>query len=286
MGGGNWSKVTFDAAVRTMGFANKTVMASSSVNQVYKMYAMARELDPKGVIRECRDTKEHPNTIPVILALDVTGSMGNAAKMCAAKLDDIMDELYKSVTDIEFLMMGVGDLSYDSAPIQASQFESDIRILDQTTKIYFEAGGGGNKFESYTAAWYFGLNNTDLDCWKRGKKGIIITLGDQPLNPYLPGKALSEALGINTQDVDTNELYNEVIKKFDVYHIAISDHSSYVRYVEDIKETWGKLLGQHFFVSESEKLPEVIANIVNDSIGSGYTVNEPHAAMTEDGISW
>ena len=91
MGGGNWSKVTFDAAVRTMGFANKTVMASSSVNQVYKMYAMARELDPKGVIRECRDTKEHPNTIPVILALDVTGSMGNAAKMCAAKLDVIMD---------------------------------------------------------------------------------------------------------------------------------------------------------------------------------------------------
>lgn len=286
MGGGSWTTASYTCAINNMGFSNKTALASSTVQNVYRMRALARDLDPKGVIRECRDTDEHPNTIPVILALDVTGSMGNAAKMCAAKLDDIMAELYKSVTDIEFLMMGIGDLAYDLAPIQASQFESDIRILDQTTKIYFEAGGGGNSFESYTAAWYFGLNNTDLDCWKRGKKGIIITLGDEPLNPYLPGKALSETLGTNTQDVETKSLYNEVTKKFDVYHIAITDHSSYRRYENAINESWGKLLGQHFMTSTSDKLPEVISSIVNDSINN-YTVSDSsHVTVSDEGISW
>lgn len=287
MGGGSWTKASYDCSIRTMGFESKDVMAASSVQNIYKMRGLSKELDPRGVIRECRDSEEHPNTIPVILALDVTGSMGNAARVCASKLDEIMEELYKSVTDIEFMMMGIGDLAYDSAPIQASQFESDIRILDQTTKIYFEFGGGGNSFESYTAAWYFGLNNTDLDCWKRGRKGIIITMGDEPLNPYLPGKALSEALGVNTQDVDTDELYKQVIKKFDVYHIAIKDQSSYYRYESKIKDSWGKLLGQRLIISESNKLPGVIASIVNDSItGSGFNTSEPHAKVTDNGIAW
>ena len=65
--------------------------------------------------------------------------------------------------------MGIGDLAYDYAPIQASQFESDIRIAEQLDKIYFEGGGGGNNFESYTAAWYFGVHNCKLDCWNRGE---------------------------------------------------------------------------------------------------------------------
>lgn len=286
MGGGSWTTTAYNCAIKSMGFSDTKSITKSAVQTVYKMRGLARELDPKGVIRECRDSDEHPNTIPVILALDVTGSMGNAAKMCAAKLDEIMTELYKSVTDIEFLMMGIGDLAYDFAPIQASQFESDIRILDQTTKIFFEAGGGGNSFESYTAAWYFGLNNTDLDCWKRGKKGIIITLGDEPLNPYLPGKALSGVLGTNTQDVDTKTLYNDVIEKFDVYHIAITDHSSYERYKSAIKDSWGKLLGQHFMKSTSDKLPEVISSIVNDSINSSASSNDSHVMVSDEGISW
>lgn len=50
-------------------------------------------LDPKNVIRECCDTEEHPNTIPVILALDVTGSMGQAAVEVAKKLNVIMTKL-------------------------------------------------------------------------------------------------------------------------------------------------------------------------------------------------
>ena len=208
MGWGSWTTSSYTAAVRSMGFSTATAMANSSVQEVYKSNYLDPLLNPKKVIRECCDTEEHPNTLPIILALDVTGSMGNAATTCAGKLDEIMTNLYSKVKDVEFLMMGIGDLACDSAPIQASQFESDVRILDQTTKIYFEGGGGGNSYESYTAAWYFGLNNTKLDCWKRGKKGVIITLGDEPLNPYLPGRALSETLGCSAQDIDTEDLYN------------------------------------------------------------------------------
>ena len=287
MGSGSWSSDTYSSRVRDWGFASVDSLATSSVNQVYKSRGLDPMLDPHGVIRECCDSEEHPNTIPVILALDVTGSMGSACTMCAAKLDEIMTKLYGEVQDVQFMMMGIGDLSYDSAPIQATQFESDIRILDQTTKTYFEGGGGGNNFESYTAAWYFGLHNTKLDCWNRGRKGIIITLGDEPLNPYLPKRPLNEVLGSTEQaDVDTDKLYLEVCEKFDVYHIAITNNSSYWRYKNEIKNSWGELLGQRLFVAESDDLPKIVSQIVNDSLSTTYVSSTPSVNVTEDGITW
>ena len=145
MGYGTWTSTAYTTAVNSVGFASADAMLYCDTHQVYKAFSIDPMLDPKGVVRECIDSDEHPNTFPIILALDVTGSMGSAARACAAKLDDIMTELYKKVDDVEFCMLGIGDMSYDDAPIQATQFESDIRIFDQTTKIYFEGGGGGNR---------------------------------------------------------------------------------------------------------------------------------------------
>ena len=287
MGSGAWSSETYSSRLTDWGFASVDCLASSSVGQVYKSRGLDPMLNPHGVVRECCDSEEHPNTIPVILALDVTGSMGSACTMCAAKLDEIMTKLYSEVQDVQFMMMGIGDLAYDDAPIQVTQFESDIRILDQTTKTYFEGGGGGNNFESYTAAWYFGLHNTKLDCWNRGRKGIIITLGDEPLCPYLPRKPLNKVLGSAEQaDVDTDKLYREVCEKFDVYHIAITNNSSYWRYKDEIKNSWGELLGQRLFVAESDDLPKIVSQIVNDSLSTTYVSSTPSVNVTEDGIAW
>lgn len=285
MGGGEWTSASYSTATKTMGFCDSAALSNASVQEVYRERYLNPILDPRGVIRECCDSEEHPETIPVILALDVTGSMGHAATTCAGKLDEIMTELYGQIKDVEFMMMGIGDLASDRAPIQASQFESDIRILDQTTKIYFEGNGGGNAFESYTAAWYFGLHNTKLDCWKRGKKGVIITLGDEPLNPYLPGAALSRVLGCTTQDVDTEKLYKEVIEKFDVYHIAITDESCYKHYATKIKESWGKLLGQRLFIATSNELPKIIGEIIRDHENI-ISAEVGTVEVTGEGISW
>ena len=292
MGGGAWTKASAESYVKTSysayGAATLDDLAKMSVKQVYSARRIDPSLDPKGVVRECRDSAEHPETFPIILALDVTGSMGYSAKMCAAKLNDIMENLYGKVKDVEFLMMGIGDLAYDDAPIQATQFESDVRILDQATKIYFEGGGGGNPYESYTAAWYFGLHNTDLDCWKRGKKGIIITLGDEPLNPYLPGKELGNVLGQPAQDVDTELLYEEVCKKFDVYHIVITDsHTSAKRYEDGIIGSWRKLLGQRCLYATCEELDKVIGRIVDDSNDSTlFSAPISDAQSSKEGIGW
>lgn len=288
MGGGSWTTASYKSYMKSSrGIDNVDKINASTVNQFYTTRHLDPALDPKGVkIRECRDSEEHPTTIPVILGLDVTGSMGSACAAVARQLDKIITGLYADVKDVEFMVMGIGDFAYDDAPLQVSQFESDVRICDQLGKIWFERGGGGNSYESYTAAWYFALNHTDLDCWKRGKKGIIITMGDEPLNPYLPGREFDRIFGYGSQDIDTVELYKEVTEKFDVYHIIITDRQSCGwRYLDQDKKSWGKLLdGQHLFVKESDELPEVIHDIVTAHVDCSEGVST--VTHTEEGIAW
>lgn len=296
MGCGTWTSSSFASYSTTRGRSVDsmgTITGSYSAQEMFKSRNLDKALDPKNVIRECCDNEEHPNTIPVILALDVTGSMGQAAVEVAKKLNVIMTKLYEKVTDVEFLIMGIGDLAYDSVPIQASQFESDIRIAEQLDKIYFEFGGGGNGFESYTAAWYFGTRHTKLDCWKRGKKGIIITIGDECLNPYLPVDGRRSGLGIATgdnleADIETKNLYSETIKKFDIYHLDVN-HG--VRYDEsEIKNSFISVIGNEHFrqVTLDSITNEIIDIIVNAVKNDVYvTSNEPIAITNENGeISW
>lgn len=283
MGSGSWSASSF-ASYSVSN--NKTYHKDTGrvSGQVFYQEHMDVSLDPKKFkIRECVDSEEHPNTIPVILALDVTGSMGSSCKETAEALGTIMTNLYKKYKDIEFCVMGIGDLAYDRAPIQMSQFESDVRIAEALDKIYMEHGGGGNAYESYSAAWYMGLHRTKLDCHKRGKKGIIITMGDEPMNPYLPGDELGEAINEKSQgDVNTKDLYKDAIEKFDIFHIAVNDNDNmYDHYAAMISASFGTLLGDRLKVSSVNELSKAIEECIDDSLQHSGMISSA-AATTPD----
>lgn len=285
MGTGSWTKdafVNYTCATKGVGLDDFAI-STLSAQEVYKVQSLQKELNPYGIMRECCENEEHPHTLPVILALDCTGSMGQSAVKVAQQLNTIMTDIYNADTgyDVEFCVMGIGDLSCDRAPIQMSQFESDVRIAEQLDKIYFEFGGGGNSYESYTAAWYMGVRHTKLDCWNRGQKGIIITLGDEQLNPYLPKEGwhcgLIAATGDKVQcDIETEDLYKEVCEKYDVYHISVDDSDSSYEFnnrCEYVDKSW-QMLGDHYKVSTLNNLAKTITEIVI------------HPTSTAEGVSW
>lgn len=291
MGGGSWTSAvynTYTTATKGMSAVNYASFDHLRVQEAFKARRLHQDLNPRGIMRECLDTEEHPNTIPVILALDVTGSMGSAATQVSKKLGQIMEEIYSSdsVRDVEFCIMAIGDLYCDDAPVQISQFESDIRIAEHLDKVWFESGGGGNAWESYTAAWYMGMNHCKLDCWKRGKRGIIITMGDERLNPYLQKNGLAQFIGDNVQaDVETAELYSQASQKFDIHHISVDDPaSSYSRYNANggIDMSWA-LLGENYHVSSVNGLQNMIASIIT-SHAETECESAPDSPVNE--ISW
>lgn len=284
MGGGSWTRSSFESYSKKMGrsVVDGLVTGDYSSQEMFKSRSVAPELNPYNVMRECVDSEEHPNTIPVIIGLDVTGSMGKAGVEVAKSISKIIEDLYTKYKDIEFMIMGIGDLACDDGPIQISQFESDIRIADQLDKVWFEHGGGGNGFESYTAAWYMGLYHTKLDCWKRGKKGIIITTGDEPMNPYLPMRALHRVTGDPLEtDIDTKDLYNAATDKFDIFHIAVNDNSTcYRSYAEKIDNSFGQLLGNRLKIANMDNLADKVVECIDDALsGTGNSTGENY-------ISW
>lgn len=275
MGSGSFTTTSYASYSTSRGKSFDSFTGRVS-GQEFHATRIDESLNPKKFkVRECANSGEHPNTIPVILGLDVTGSMGSACKETAEALGVIITNLYKKYKDVEFCVMGIGDLAYDSAPVQMSQFESDVRIAEALDKIYMEMGGGGNRYESYTAAWYMGLNRTKLDAFdKQGRKGIIITMGDEPLNPFLPVSELNRSVNATEQgNIETKDLYEAARKKFDIYHIAVdSPDDSYSWYKNDIKESFGKLLGQNFKVSTINDLAKTIEECISHSIEGSYGV--------------
>ncbi|MBZ0186346.1 MAG: hypothetical protein K8F91_08875, partial [Candidatus Obscuribacterales bacterium] len=152
--------------------------------------SMDDDLDPaKMTIRESCDSNMNPLSTPIIVAVDNTGSMGFLAEHLIRKgLGVLIEEIYerKPVSDPHLMCMAVGDAWCDRAPLQATQFEADIRLADQLSKFFIEGGGGGNRFESYNLPWYFAATRTRCDSYlKRNKKGYLFTVGDEPPPPSL-----------------------------------------------------------------------------------------------------
>jgi len=293
MGSGSFSSDSYAHYCKSSG-RTYDAMTSRASGQFYKETKLNEAMNPKNVIRECANNDEHPNTVPVILGLDVTGSMGSACRETAEALAKIVKTLYNKFKDVEIMIMGIGDFVYDKAPLQVGQFESDVRIAADLDKIFMERGGGGNDFESYSAAWYFGLKHTKLDCYdKQGRKGIIITMGDEPLNPSLSKNDINRFLGDTLQsNVETDKLYEEASKKFDIFHIAVDDSGDcYYDYKDAIKESFGALLGQNLVVSTIPNLSNTICNCIGKSIKARPAfgvLNETETQVTNDKgeIAW
>lgn len=291
MGYGSYSTASYSAYRCTTSVSNIEGMKAASLSDIYTERRLNQALSPWNVTRESCDSEEHPNSFPVILALDVTGSMGSAAQRVAAKLNDIMKSLYNKVPDVQFMFMGIGDMECDDAPVQITQFESDVRMAQQLEKIYFEGGGGGNDYETYTTAWYMGSRHCKLDCWKNGRRGLIITLGDEPLNPILRKNDIKRFIGDNVQDIDTKVLYEDTKEKYDIYHLSINDEATCYSYrAPRVDKSWLEVLPEsHYKVCGLDDLADTITDIIKQHYDSEFS--EPSCSnytysKDEDMISW
>ena len=288
MGSGSWKREAFHKYSASRGEkldATDRVVSRMNIQERYKEREINSALNPYKIMRECRDTDEHPETRPVIIGLDVTGSMSDVLEETARCIGTVMNNIMSAgetipeAKDVEFCIAAYGDFAYDSAPVQFSQFESDTRIVEHLDKVYFERGGGGNAFESTTVIWYMGTRHCDLDCWKRGRKGLIITIGDEECPPYLPKIPLANATGDSLQaDVLTKDLYAEASRKYEIHHI----HVLHRRQNPLIRKSWEKSIGeQNYHESEVNGLGSLITSIV---LSAGK--EETSVPAGDEMISW
>jgi len=268
MGGARWDASDWDRI--------STQNQTKATQQVFSQRDMHPDLNPYGVSRrESRDSAANPNSHAIIVAGDVTGSMGILAEVLVRQgMATLVEELLKRkpVTDPHIMCMGVGDAYTDYAPLQVTQFEADIRIVKQLQQVWLEGHGGGNNGESYTLPWYFAARHTAIDCFeKRGKKGYLFTVGDENPHNLLTKDQVKQIFGDNIEcDLTAKDLLAMVSRFYHVYHLMVEESGTFDG---SIQRNWRNLLGERaLLLSDHTKMAEVIVSTI--AVNEGASMDQ------------
>lgn len=244
MGNGNYSLAAHQALLhKRKNIPQQQVFAQNKCHPL---------MNPKGVrLRESRDGTDHPQSLGIVFALDVTGSMGEIPKLLASQqLPTFMKILLDcQVRDPQILFMAVGDAVSDNAPLQVGQFKSTAELMDQwLTWSYLEGGGGGSGEESYELGMYFLAMHTEMDCMvKRKKRGYLFMTGDETPYPTLSKHVVEAVVGDNLdEDLTCEEIVAELQKTYVPFFI-IPDQARAKR----CERRWRDLLGDNVIVLDS-----------------------------------
>lgn len=263
MGNSNWNPSQYQNYSRSV--------SSKSQQQIFtNQSGCDPELDPaKFTVRESVDSVANPEATPVILAVDCTGSMGIlATQIIKEGLGIIMENIIskKPVTDPHLLLAAIGDCFCDRAPIQATQFEADMKLVQQIEKIFIEGGGGGNGGESYLSVWWLASNKMKCDAFdKRGRKGYLFTIGDEACHTTLAGSHIKQFLGVASEDMSADDLLQTCQQNWNVFHLitptgATEDQNAITK--------WRELLGERAIVIDDwKKMAEVVVSLMQVNEG-------------------
>lgn len=260
MGAGRYSHDTWTATA--------TIRSSLTPDRIFKQNTLRqihRDFDPSLIkFRESRDSEDSPSATPILLGMDVTGSMGNIAEYLAKEgIGLLVGEILKRkpVAHPHVAFCAIGDaIAGDHAPFQVSQFEADNRIDEMVENVWVEKRGGGNSSESYDLPWLFAARMVESDAWdKRQQKGYVFTYGDEPAPHFKYGsKTLARVFGERFQGpIRTSQMLAEAQEKFRVFHVIIEQGNS--GHSTRTKRTWQKLLGSNaLFLDDYKALPALI----------------------------
>lgn len=219
-------------------------------------------------VRESFDSKDSPESMPIILGFDATGSMGFLAEEIAKNSlnSTISTILAEKVVRYPHFMCSA--FTNCASPLQVTQFEADIRIFDQLLDFRL---GGGNSFAYDDVLWYFAAKHTNIDSLsKRNKKGILIGIGDEryggkdnTIRSSLVTQVFSDACD---RDYDFYDCFDMVREKYVVIHIVVGDNSRFDNTSShNSYEGWKKALPGHVAKLDSRNikfLDKVLISII------------------------
>lgn len=229
------------------------------------------------IMREAYDNDDHPESTPVAVFFDVTGSMGQMPYELQAKLPALFDLLEGQgfISDPQLMFGAISD-ELDAVPLQVSQFESDNTAQEHLENIYVTHGGAGPTNyerertgfpeEAYDLAMYFMANHTDLDCLnKRDKKGYLFFLADEAVRPAINPEIARKVMGdtIKIEDgIKTEDIAKMLIDKYEVFVLFCEHGGPYT--LSQAGSTWTNLFGSDRVISlgETGSASEVIAGMI------------------------
>jgi hypothetical protein len=282
MGGGSWNNDFHEERARQRAATNTPVFKhDADVKAGRVSTALHEALDPsklKNGVREARDSAEHPNSVPVLFELDVTGSMLQVPGAVQRNLPKLMTTILTGgfLPDPQILFAGIGDSRTDRVPLQVGQFESGNQIEEDLTRIYIEGNGGGSGEEGYEMGLYFAVRHTATDAWeKRKRKGYLFMAGDERAYSEASPESIHKIFGGErpAKGVSLGTLISEAKERYHVFFIIPSGTSHGGD--QSLFNYWAELLGADHVLRLQD--PKDICDLVALTIGVTEGTAKPEA---------
>lgn len=198
-------------------------------------------IDPKKQVRS-----ESAN--PLVVAIDVTGSMASWPFEIFDRLPLLYNTLVQYREDLEVCFAAIGDAVYDRWPLQVTTFASGFDLEQLLGSLYGE-GAGGDAAESYGlfAHWV----NTHVRVPQAGEAPFLIVFGDAPMHPTISRNHIARYLGDKLRrDVDAIQAWRQVCQTWNTWFLRRPTG----RAGDKVDQQWGQAIGeQKIFRIEDEQ---------------------------------
>jgi hypothetical protein len=212
------------------------------------------------------------STAPVVIAIDVTGSMGEWPKTIFSKLPYLEHELKEYLgDDAEISFCAIGDVYTDQYALQVRPFVKGADLATELKELVIEGGGGGQTNESYDMGAYYYARHCEVP---NAQKPVFIFIGDEGLYEHVAPDAAKKFCDDTLKStVTTHKVIGELKRKFSVYcirkpyDVGLGDSMSALDH--RLSAQWQKLLGDDKVknLPDPNRVVDVIFGILAEETG-------------------
>ncbi|VVB78555.1 Uncharacterised protein [uncultured archaeon] len=226
--------------------------------------AVSAKKSKKDLIERSLETKCES---PVVIACDVTGSMGEWPAVIFSKLPylDLEGKEYLG-KGMEISFAAVGDAYCDTYPLQVRPFDCGKNLEKRLKELVIEGGGGGQCSESYDLAALYYSNNVKMP---NAIHPLFIFIGDEGLYESIDKGQAKSVVGLDLkQRMNTKEVMDELKRKYSVYLVRkpyeVSSGDGMSSIDKQIYSQWESYLGaDHIAIlPEAGRVVDVIFGIM------------------------
>ncbi|MBT3239971.1 MAG: hypothetical protein HON98_04265 [Chloroflexi bacterium] len=195
---------------------------------------------------------------PLIIAVDVTGSMSTWPGEIFDRLPLLFNTLSQYREDLEICFVAIGDAKVDRWPLQVTTFASGFDLEQQLGSLYGE-GGGGDAPESYGlfAHWV----NTHVEIADTDEKPFLIVFGDIDMHEEEPHQFVTQILGDkSSKSVESIKAWNKVSDNWNTWFLRRPNG----KIGDKVDKMWGKAIGEQkiFHIQDEQRAVDYAMGLI------------------------
>lgn len=237
---------------------------------------------PNEKIIDPRKTIRTETANPLIIAVDVTGSMASWPFEIFDRLPLLYNTLSQYREDLEVCFAAIGDAAVDQWPLQVTNFAGGFDLEQLLGSLYGE-GGGGDAPESYGlfAHWV----NTHVEIPSLHETPFMIVFGDAPMHPKVPKNQISHYLGDRvSRDVDSIEAWRQASNTWNTWFLRRPTGKP----GDKVDKQWGQAISEQkiFHIEDEQRAADYAMGLIARAWGHfGDFQDNMRARQSDDKVA-